>query len=102
VLLEVPVALFVALLAAVELSTQMRRRTHRDVLIRGGAIERVIAAAVQRVWDTGLRTPANGVLFAVISRDEVPKKRIRAPENSSTATTAPRTPRRGNNSWPVL
>jgi O-antigen ligase len=34
--------------------------------IRAGAICGVVAIAVQSIWDTGLRTPANGVLFAVI------------------------------------
>jgi O-antigen ligase len=35
--------------------------------IRAGAICGVVAVAVQSVWDTELRTPANGVLFAVIA-----------------------------------
>ncbi len=35
--------------------------------IRAGAICGIVAIAVQSVWDTGLRTPANGVLFAVIA-----------------------------------
>ena len=34
--------------------------------IRAGAACGVVAIAIQNVWDTGLRTPANGVLFAVI------------------------------------
>jgi O-antigen ligase len=34
--------------------------------VRAGAMCGVVAVAVQSVWDTGLRTPANGVLFAVI------------------------------------
>jgi O-antigen ligase len=34
--------------------------------IRAGAVCGVVAIAVQSAWDTGLRTPANGVLFAVI------------------------------------
>jgi O-antigen ligase len=34
--------------------------------IRAGAVCGVVAIAVQNIWDTGLRTPANGVLFAVI------------------------------------
>jgi O-antigen ligase len=34
--------------------------------VRAGAICGVVAIAVQSIWDTGLRTPANGVLFAVI------------------------------------
>jgi O-antigen ligase len=35
--------------------------------IRAGAICGIVAVAVQGIWDTGLRTPANGVLFAVIA-----------------------------------
>jgi hypothetical protein len=27
----------------------------------------MIAVAVQSIWDTGLRTPANGALFAVLA-----------------------------------
>jgi len=44
--------------------------------IRAGAIAGVIAVAVQSVWDTGLRTPANGVLFAVIVAVAVHEPRI--------------------------
>ncbi len=35
--------------------------------IRAGAVAGMIAVAVQSVWDTGLRTPANGVLFAIVA-----------------------------------
>jgi O-antigen ligase len=35
--------------------------------VRAGATAGVLAIAVQSMWDTGLRTPANGVLFAVIA-----------------------------------
>jgi hypothetical protein len=66
VLLAIPAA--IVLLAAVTLMAR-RLRGDRTAMfwIRGGAIAGVIAAAVQSVWDTGLRTPANGVLFAVIA-----------------------------------
>jgi O-antigen ligase len=66
VLLAVPAA--IALLAAVALMARRLRRDHTAMFwIRSGAIAGVIAVAVQSVWDTGLRTPANGVLFAVIA-----------------------------------
>ena len=35
--------------------------------VRAGAISGLIAVAVQSIWDTGLRMPANGALFAVIA-----------------------------------
>jgi O-antigen ligase len=35
--------------------------------VRAGAIAGIAAVAVQSIWDTGLRTPANGTLFAVIA-----------------------------------
>ena len=34
---------------------------------RAGAVSGLMAVAIQSIWDTGLRTPANGVLFAVIA-----------------------------------
>jgi O-antigen ligase len=66
VLLAIPAT--IALLAAVTLMAH-RLRGDRTAMfwIRDGAIAGVIAVAVQSVWDTGLRTPANGVLFAVIA-----------------------------------
>jgi len=44
-------------------------RTDRSAIfwVRAGAIAGIAAAAVQSVWDTTLRTPANGVLFAVVA-----------------------------------
>jgi O-antigen ligase len=52
--------LFVALMA---------RALKRDVTarfwMRAGAAAGIVAVAVQSVWETGLRMPANGVLFAV-------------------------------------
>jgi O-antigen ligase len=66
VLLAIPAT--IALLAAATLMAH-RLRGDRTAMfwIRDGAIAGVIAVAVQSVWDTGLRTPANGVLFAVIA-----------------------------------
>jgi O-antigen ligase len=64
-LIAVPAA--IAILAAVVLMTRYLR-TDRTAMfwVRAGAISGIIAAAIQGIWDTGLRTPANGVLFAVI------------------------------------
>jgi O-antigen ligase len=46
-----------------------RLRTDRTPIfwIRAGAIAGIVAVAVQSIWDTGLRTPANGVLFAIVA-----------------------------------
>ena len=56
----------IALLAAVALMARRLREDRTAIFwIRTGAIAAVIAAAVQSVWDTALRTPADGVLFAV-------------------------------------
>lgn len=65
-LIAVPAA--IATLAAVALMTRYLR-TDRTAMfwVRAGAISGIIAVAIQSIWDTGLRTPANGVLFAVIA-----------------------------------
>jgi O-antigen ligase len=65
-LIAVPAA--IAVLAAVALMTRYLR-TDRTAMfwVRAGAISGIIAVAIQGIWDTGLRTPANGVLFAVIA-----------------------------------
>ena len=66
VLVVVPAA--VAVLAAAVL---MAKRLDADrtamFWVRAGAISGLIAVAVQSIWDTGLRMPANGALFAVIA-----------------------------------
>jgi O-antigen ligase len=66
VMLAVPAA--VALAAG---AWQIWRRVDGDrtavFWIRAGAASGMLAAAVQSVWDTGLRMPANGVLFAVLA-----------------------------------
>jgi O-antigen ligase len=82
-LLAIPVA--ITLLAAVVLMAR-RLRGDRTAMfwIRGGAIAGLIAVAVQSVWDTGLRTPANGVLFAVIAAIAVHDPR---PAHASTPRT---------------
>ena len=66
ILLAVPAAL--ALAAGIAMMVG-HLRTDRSAIfwIRVGAIAAIAAAAVQSIWDTALRTPANGVLFAVIA-----------------------------------
>jgi O-antigen ligase len=52
--------------------------------IRAGAICGVVAIAVQGVWETGLRTPANGVLIAVIAAIA-----LHQPRSASTKGVSP-------------
>jgi hypothetical protein len=35
--------------------------------VRAGAVGGLIAVAVQSLWETGLRVPANALLFAVLA-----------------------------------
>jgi len=57
-----------ALLAGATLAA-IRLHTDRSSIywLRAGAIGGMIAVAVQSIWDTGLRMPANGALFAVLA-----------------------------------
>jgi putative inorganic carbon (HCO3(-)) transporter len=66
VLLCVPVA--VALIAgAREIGRRLRRDDTPISWLRIGAASGILAVAVQSVWDTGLRMPANAVLFALVA-----------------------------------
>jgi O-antigen ligase len=65
--LLVAVPASIALWAAVALMVRTLRADRTPIFwVRAGAMASVLAVAVQSVWDTGLRMPANGVLFAVI------------------------------------
>jgi O-antigen ligase len=65
-LIAVPAA--IAVLAAIVLMRQSLDADRSPIFwVRAGASCGVLAVAVQSIWDTGLRTPANGVLFAVIA-----------------------------------
>ena len=65
-LLAVPAT--IALLAGMVLIVYRLRSDRTPIFwLRAGAISGLIAVAIQSIWDTGLRTPANGVLFAVIA-----------------------------------
>jgi O-antigen ligase len=64
ILLAVPAA--VALVAAgIAIRSRLRRDRTPMFWIRAGAASAMIAAAVQSMWDTGLRMPANAALFAI-------------------------------------
>ena len=65
-LLVVPAA--IALIAGVALIVTRLAGDRTPIFwVRAGGVSGVIAVAVQSIWDTGLRTPANGVLFAAIA-----------------------------------
>jgi O-antigen ligase len=60
-----------ALLVAGAAAWRMRRALTADrspmYWLRAGAASGVAAVAVQSFWETGLRVPANGLLFAVVA-----------------------------------
>ena len=65
-LVGIPAA--IAVLAAATLMFNYLRTEHSAIFwVRAGAISGIMAVAVQSIWETGLRTPANGALFAVIA-----------------------------------
>ena len=65
-LLAVPAAI-AAIAGALVIASRLRVDRTPIFWIRAGAIAGMVAVAVQSIFDTGLRTPANGVLFAVIA-----------------------------------
>jgi O-antigen ligase len=66
VLLAVPAA--IAIVSAIFVIASRLRSDRTPIFwIRAGAVAGIVAVAVQGIWDTGLRTPANGVLFAAIA-----------------------------------
>jgi O-antigen ligase len=65
-MLAVPAAIAVVSGAAL-IASRMRSDRTPIFWVRAGAIAAIVAVAVQNIFDTGLRTPANGVLFAVIA-----------------------------------
>ena len=67
--------------------------------LRAGALGGMTAVAVQNVWDTGLRMPANAALFAIVAamalhadRRTVPA--VGRPGRSCTASITPEDPDR--------
>ena len=76
-LVAIPVT--AAIVAAIALMARDLRRDRSAIFwLRAGAVSGIVAVAVQSIWDTGLRTPANGVLFAVVAAAavyEVPASR---------------------------
>jgi O-antigen ligase len=65
-LLVIPVA--VALAAGLQQAVQRQRRDDTPIFwIRAGAASGMVAVAVQSLWETGLRMPANAALFALLA-----------------------------------
>ena len=84
VLVVVPAA--AAVLAAIVLMAKHLGADRTAMFwVRAGAISGLIAVAVQSIWDTGLRMPANGTLFAVIAAIAVHEPR---PASRSAGTRA--------------
>jgi len=67
----------------------IRKRLHADrtpiYWVRAGAVSGVIAAGVQSTWETGLRRPANLLLFAILVAIAIHRTRI-APSRDSADT----------------
>jgi O-antigen ligase len=65
-LVAIPALVVIALFARLAAARLAADASHL-VWIRIGAIAGLTAVAVQSLWETGLRMPANGVLFAVVA-----------------------------------
>jgi O-antigen ligase len=65
-LLAIP-ALCALLAAVARISDRLRDDFSPAYSMRAGAVSGMIAVAVQSCWDTGLRVPANALLFAVLA-----------------------------------
>jgi membrane associated rhomboid family serine protease len=75
-----------ALAAAVLMTRSVRADRTSIYWLRAGAVCGVIAVAVQSIWDTGLRMPANGALFAVIAAIAMHEPRPASPAGSRERT----------------
>jgi putative inorganic carbon (HCO3(-)) transporter len=92
VLLAAPAAL-VLILAARLIAGQLRTERSALFWIRAGAASAILAVAVQSVWDTQLRTPANAALFAVVAAIALHGPRsVRHGEHRSRTKAATATP----------
>jgi O-antigen ligase len=97
VLLCVPVA--VALMAgAYGIGQRIRHDKTPIFWLRIGAASGVLAVAVQSVWDTGLRMPANAVLFALVAAVALHDGRAEAqPRKRPSASHTPSSRLRSSN-----
>jgi len=65
-LLLIPAAVALALFAQLA-RRRLREETTTMLWIRAGALAGMAAVAVQSIWETGLRMPANAILFAALA-----------------------------------
>jgi O-antigen ligase len=61
------VAALTAAAGVAQIAGRLRRDSSPIFWVRAGAVSGLIAVAVQGIWDTGLRMPANAVLFAILA-----------------------------------
>ena len=88
VLVGIPAAL--AAIAGVAAIVRRLRADYSAMFwIRAGAAAGIVAVAVQSLFDTGLRTPANGVLFAVVAAIALHEREPRH-EKQPQSTRSPR------------
>ena len=66
VLLAAPV-LMIAIAGAWRIRRSLRGDRTAIYWVRAGAVSGLVAVAVQSLWETGLRVPANVLLFAVLA-----------------------------------
>jgi O-antigen ligase len=92
-LLVVPLAIAAALFARAA-ARNLRRDRSPMVWVRTGALAGIVGVLVQSIWETGLRLPANGLLFAAlcaIALHEVdPKTASRNPRAEGSSASPPR------------
>lgn len=70
--------LFVVAAFGRALATRLMEDRSPSFWLRAGALVAVIAVAVQGVWETGLRIPANGVLIGIVAAVAVYRQEPRA------------------------
>jgi len=74
ILLTAPV-IFVMVTYAWLAARRLREDSTQAAWLRIGSLSGLVAVAVQGLWETGLRMPANGILFAVVAAVAVHRPR---------------------------
>ena len=87
VLLSVPAAI-VLFLGAKLIRRRLRHDSAPAFWIRVGAASGLVAVAVQSVWDTGLRMPANALLFALVAATALHDRETSAKDGSASTPRA--------------
>jgi O-antigen ligase len=91
VLLAVP-AIVALVVAAALIVRRLRGDRTSFFWIRAGAASGLVGIAVQNVWETGLRVPANGVLFALLAAVATADVRASDADARGTCGTPPGAP----------